>query len=84
MFSGDFDTLFEMALFSERYGYARYSKEVTIREDAPRAFRYFAVETAREVGCEPFPLRSVVCRKLGVTPSYEYEHPDGVWKEIKR
>lgn len=69
--------------FSERYGYSSKSKEITTREGAPESLRYFVLETARDVGCEPFSLRSIVCRKLGLTPYYQYDHPDGVWKEIQ-
>src|SRR5208283_4478311 len=69
--------------FSRRHGYVGRSDDITIREGAPEGFRYLVAETARDVGCEPFSLRSIVCRELGVTPHYQYEHPDGVWKEIQ-
>src|SRR5207253_9642723 len=69
--------------FSRRHNYISPANEITIREDAPKGLRYLVVEMARDVGCEPFSLRSIVCRKLGVTPYYVYEHSDGVWKEIQ-
>ena len=39
--------------FSKRHGFRGEPKEITVREDAPDALRYFVVQTAIELGALP-------------------------------
>jgi hypothetical protein len=40
--------------FSRRYGYLPYEKEITIREDAPEAFRAISWIVPKEPGSRPY------------------------------
>jgi hypothetical protein len=58
-----------MALFSKRIGRTIEEKEITVREDAPIAFREFLVMVVLDLGYEPSFLRDIICRFLKVAPN---------------
>jgi hypothetical protein len=57
-----------MEPFSKRSGYKAQEIEITIREDAPTAFREFIVMTIYDLDYEPSFLRGVICRVLKIAP----------------
>src|SRR5438067_2148099 len=70
--------------FSKRHGYTIQAKEINIREDAPENLRYFVIETARELGVTPYPLRDITCAVLRERPNPDNwsEYPN-VWNEAQ-
>lgn len=71
--------------FSSRHRYAGGAKEITVREDAPEDFRFFVLETARELGLGPKAIRPVLCRVLRRKPDEDNwsEYPN-IWMEVQR
>ena len=54
--------------FSQRHGFCTDPKEITVREDAPEALRYFVVQTAIDLWLSPGFLRGLLYRVLRRTP----------------
>lgn len=71
--------------FSSRHSYTGQAKEITIREDAPEDFRFFVLETARELEFGPNALRPVLCRVLRRRPNDDNwsEYPN-IWMEVQQ
>lgn len=58
-----------MTTFSRRHGYSGPLQPITVREDAPEAFRHAVVQIAAEEGFEaPSAQRAVICRVLRTMP----------------
>jgi hypothetical protein len=70
--------------FSKRNHFRGSPKEITVREDAPENLRYFVLQTARDLGWRPTPLRSILCRVLRARPdaSNWSEYPN-IWDEVQ-
>jgi hypothetical protein len=70
--------------FSKRYGPRSQPKEITVWEDAPESLRHFVLETAVEMGYEPYLhlLRDAICSVLRVRPGNRSAYPD-VWDEAE-
>jgi len=55
--------------FSKRFGHESEEPEITIREDAPKKFRYVMLDIARDQrSVRPEKLREIVCRVLKERP----------------
>ena len=70
--------------FSKRHGYHAPTKEIRIREDAPEGLRFVVLQTARDLGWNPTPLRGIVCKTLRVRPDPGNwsEYPN-IWEEVQ-
>ena len=70
--------------FSKRHGFRSAPKDITVREDAPEALRYFVLQTAIDLGWKPSFLRGILCRVLRVRPDLNNwsEYPN-VWGEVE-
>jgi len=55
-----------MDKFSTRHGYEAPDAEITVRHDAPDAFRQIVVDLAYEAGLDPHGMRSLVSKLLRV------------------
>ena len=57
-----------MNRFSKREGYSGKEAEITIREDAPEAFRSYIIQTLYALRFTPKQIRHVICQVLRVAP----------------
>lgn len=69
--------------FSERYGFAPNSPEITIRYDAPADLRGMVTEFAYESGLRCERIKTIVCREIGVPPDPSLSSDDCDW-EVRR
>ena len=70
--------------FSKRHRYSGAAKEITIREDAPKNLRYFALQAAIDLEWGPSQLREVVCRVLRAVPdSSNWSEYPNIWHEVE-
>jgi hypothetical protein len=68
--------------FSRRNQYST-AKEITVREDAPKNLRYFALQAAADLGWQPSQLRDIVCRVLRTVPDSNNWSDGNMWKEAE-
>jgi hypothetical protein len=70
--------------FSERHGVQPPDAEITVREDAPEAFRYGLAQIARAAGMSPSGIREIICGALYVAPDRGNwsEYPN-IWGEVQ-
>ncbi len=70
--------------FSKRQGFRGNPKEITVREDAPDALRYFVLQTAIDLGWRPSFLRGIICRVLRVRPdANNWSDYPNIWGEVE-
>ena len=70
--------------FSRRQGHSGPNQEISVRNDAPYAFRAALLQIAREVGLSPTGIRSIACRVLRMLPDPGNwsEYPN-IWQEAQ-
>jgi hypothetical protein len=70
--------------FSRRHHFNKSPIEITVREEAPENLRYFVLETARNLGWSPLPLRANLCSVLRVRPDpNNWSEFPNMWGEVQ-
>lgn len=74
-----------MTTFSDRHNHQPADADITIREDAPEAFRYAVLQFAVDNDMGPHSLRDIACSILFIAPNRKnWSAYPNVWDEVQR